>query len=248
MSSYYQPSWATQFSTALTIAESTRVGGVSKAPFSSLNLGLHTKDNTQDVVDNRVKFCALLGWEAAQLAGAHQVHGTKVLRVHRPGQWEGYDAFMTNKKGVLLSVTVADCTPVLIYDPIQKAVGAAHAGWRGTAAGIAAKLLNHMRDAYGTKATDCWAFIGTCIGADDYEVDSDVADQFTEHFKRWDEDRGKYLIDLKSANAHALIKAGVPERQVEHSPYSTITNNDVYFSHRAEKGLTGRMLGVIGLR
>ncbi len=246
-SCFYQPSWAQQFAPLLTAAESTRLGGTSNQPYYSLNLGLHTNDELNAVHENRSVFCESLGWEAHQLAGAFQVHGDQVLRVHRPGQWEGYDAFMTNKQGVLLSVTVADCTPILIYDPKHQAVGAAHAGWRGTVAGIGRKLLQHMRDAYDSKATDCWAYIGSCIGRDDFEVDSDVADHFADEFKRWDDQRGKFLVDLKAANAATLSTSGISEQQIELSPYSTVTHNDRYFSHRAERGKTGRMLAVIGL-
>ncbi|MEL6655165.1 MAG: peptidoglycan editing factor PgeF [Bacteroidota bacterium] len=247
-SCFYQPSWAQQFSSYLTVAESTRLGGVGQTPYESLNLGLFTKDKDEVVAQNRKLFCNALGWDAEHLSGGHQVHGDQVLRVHRPGQWEGYDAFITNRANVLLSVTIADCTPVLIFDPVQRAIGAAHAGWRGTVAGIAGKLLRHMRDAYSTQAVDCWAFVGTCIGRDDFEVDEDVATHFKEEFKHWDEERGKYLVDLKAANTTALRRMGVPADQIEVSDYSTVQHNDRYFSHRAEKGKTGRMLAVIGLR
>lgn len=247
-SCFYQPSWAQQFATILTLAESTRLGGVGKPPYESLNLGLFTEDDDAVVQQNRQLFCEALGWQADQLAGGHQVHGDQVLRVLRPGQWEGFDAFMTNRANVLLSVTVADCTPVLIFDPVQQAIGAAHAGWRGTVAGIAGKLLRHMRDAYSTQAADCWAYVGTCIGQEDYEVDEDVAGHFREEFKEWKADRGKYLVDLKGANVAALRRMGVQADQIEVSDFSTVQHNDRYFSHRAERGKTGRMLAVIGLR
>lgn len=246
-SCFYQPSWARHFAPSLTAVESTRLGGVSAVPYRSLNLGLHTEDDLKSVQRNRSIFCETLGWEANKLAGAFQVHGDEVLRVHRPGQWEGYDAFMTNKPGVLLSVTMADCTPILVYDPQQQVVGAAHAGWRGTAAGIGRKLLQHMRDAYASKASDCWVYIGSCIGRNDFEVDRDVADHFSDDFKRWDEASGKFLVDLQAANAATLLSAGVLEERIERSPYSTVEHNDRYFSHRAEHGQTGRMLAVIGM-
>ena len=247
-SSFHQPAWAQQFSSILSVAESTRLGGHGQPPYESLNLGLFTDDDNTIVEQNRSLFCQALGWEANQLAGGYQVHGDQVLRVLRPGQWQGYDAFMTNRAQILFSVTIADCTPVLIFDPVQQAVGAAHAGWRGTVAGIAGKLLRHMRDAYSTQAADCWAFVGTCIGREDFEVDSDVADHFKEEFKQWDETRGKYLVDLKAANVASLRRMGMPIDQIEVSGYSTVRHNDRYFSHRAEPGQTGRMLAVIGLR
>jgi polyphenol oxidase len=156
-----QPAWAGSFADRLIAAQSTRLGGVSQAPFATLNLGLHTADDPGD-----------LGCSAAQLAGAHQVHGDQVLLVNNPGQWAGYDAFVTHKKGVVLTVTVADCVPILIFDPVRDVVGAAHAGWRGTVAGIAEKTLRKMSEAFGTQAEDCWAWIGTCIGPLDFAVDA----------------------------------------------------------------------------
>ena len=243
----YQPSWASLFS-KLTVAESTRLGGVSEAPFASLKLGLYTEDNAENVMRNRERFCQDLGWQPTLLAGAYQVHGDQVLRVNTPGQWEGYDALVTNRPGVLLSVTIADCTPVLIYDPTTQAVGAAHAGWRGTANQIATKTMLLMRDAYGSRPEDCWVYVGTCIGNKDFEVDADVAHHFTPTYKHWDAERKKFLVDLKKANQDQFSRLGVPPRQIEVSPFSTVANNERYFSHRAERGLTGRMIAVIGIK
>jgi YfiH family protein len=245
---YDQPIWASYFSQQLIIAQSTRLGGFSKPPYASLNLGLHTPDNEKNVLENRQRFCTDLGVDALDLAGGFQVHGNEVLRVNEPGQREGYDAFITNEAGVILSVTIADCCPILLYDPVRQAVGAAHAGWKGTIGQIAARTLEAMCDAYGTLPADCWAYLGTCIGADDFEVDADVADYFEDTYKRWKPSTKKYHLDLKAASRDQLQKLGVPLSQLECSAYSTVTHNDRYFSHRAEKGKTGRMLAVIGMR
>ena len=120
-------------------AESTRHGGVSKAPFQSLNLGLHTKDDPTAVTENRKRFFAACGFTPQQVAASHQVHGSKVLQVEVPVSEEGYDALITNKKQILLTVTIADCTPILLFDPIHQAIAAVHAGWKGTAARIVQK-------------------------------------------------------------------------------------------------------------
>lgn len=247
-SRFYSPAWLSRFQDRLVVAESTRHGGCSPAPYTSLNLGWYTDDPPIHVKENRHLFCADLGFDPDQLAGGFQVHGDRCLRVKKPGQWEGYDAFITNKTGIFLSVTIADCTPVLLYDPVQKAVGAAHAGWRGTVQQIAAKTIRAMRDAFGSRPTDCWAYIGTCIGPADFAVDADVADHFDPSFKVWEEAKGKFFVDLKQANQSQLLELGLPATQIECSPYSTVTHNQDYFSHRAEKGQTGRMLAVIGLR
>ncbi|PSR14746.1 MAG: peptidoglycan editing factor PgeF [Bacteroidetes bacterium] len=243
-----QPAWAHPFADRLIAAQSTRLGGVSQAPFAALNLGLHTADDPGDVARNREIFCQDLGCSVSQLAGAHQVHGDQVLRVQHPGQWTGYDALITNRKGVVLTVTIADCVPILIFDPVHDAVGAAHAGWRGTVAGIAEKTLRQMGQAFGTQAKDCWAWVGTCIGALDFAVDADVADHFPRQHKTWDEEKGKFFVDLKKANREQLINLQLPATQLTVSPYSTVADRERYFSHRAEQGQTGRMLAVIGLR
>lgn len=232
----------------LVVAESTRQGGFSTSPYTSLNLGLYTQDNPATVQQNRDHFFDQLGCSESSVAGMHQVHGAEVLRVEKAGQYPGYDAIITNTAGLFLTVTIADCTPVLIYDPLHKAVAAVHAGWRGTVAGIAAKTLMIMREHFGTDPTHCYAYVGTCIDECSFEVDADVADHFTANFKRWDEQKQKFFIDLKAANASTLNKGGIPMAQIESSIYSTVLNNDDYFSYRKEKGQCGRMLGLIGVK
>lgn len=231
----------------LVAAESTRLGGVSLPPYASLNLGLSTPDDPAAVAENRRIFFQALGIDPGQVASAHQVHGEAILQAEHPGREDGYDAFITNKRGLFLSVTVADCTPILIYDPVRESVAAIHAGWRGTVTRLVSKTLEALRGNYGTQAADCFAWIGTCIDACDYEVDADVANHFTDAFKRWDPGRQKFFLDLKAANKAQLLRAGVPDNQIEVSALSTVTHNDLFFSHRKEKGLTGRMLNVIGM-
>ena len=104
-----------------------------------------------------------------------------------------------------------------------------------------------MAAEFGTKGADCYAYIGTCIDECSFEVGEEVAVQFDTAFKRFDAERGKYMVDLKKANAAQLRSFGVAESHMETSPYSTVLNNDDYFSHRKEKGTTGRMLAVIGI-
>lgn len=232
----------------LAAVESTRHGGISQAPYQSLNLGLHTNDDPAAVLENRRRFFAACGYLPERTAGSHQIHGAEILTVTEPGYFEGFDALITRQSGILLTVTIADCTPILLFDPKKMAVAAVHAGWKGTAAGILRKTLEAMQSAYGSRAEDCLAYIGTCIDHCDFEVDSDVADHFTGAHKQWDEQRGKYMVNLKQANRSQLLKAGVPETQIQLSPYSTFTEHRDYFSHRFEKGRTGRMLAAIGLR
>lgn len=229
-------------------AESTRNGGVSQAPYASLNLGLSTDDDEKAVLENRRLFFQSLGVAPEQIASAYQVHGCEVKQVETPGRWEGFDALITNRKGIYLTVTVADCTPILIYDPKNQAVAAIHAGWRGTALRIIHHTLSRMEEVFDTNPGDCWAYIGTCIDECSYEVDADVADHFQSRYKRWDEERKKFFLNLKKANKDQLLALGLPAAHIEISPYSTVLNNEHYFSYRKEKGQTGRMLNLIGLK
>lgn len=228
-------------------AESTRHGGVSPAPFASLNLGKYTDDAPENVAENQRRFCDALGFSVEQLAWSKQVHGDQIRLVTASGGAEGFDALMTNTPKVLLAVSVADCAPILIFDAKNRVVAAIHAGWKGAAAGIVRKTLESMHAKYGTMGADCFAYVGTCIDECSFEVGDEVADMFDADFKRFDTRRGKFLVDLKMANAAQLFQSGVPESQVEISPFSTVLHNEDYFSYRKEKGATGRMLAAIGI-
>ncbi|MBL7805707.1 MAG: peptidoglycan editing factor PgeF [Saprospiraceae bacterium] len=230
----------------LIAGESTRHGGVSRAPYYSLNLGKSTDDHPERVAENRRLFAAAAGFDLAAQAWSYQVHGDRIRLVTEPGGAEGYDAMISATPGIVLSVTVADCVPVLIYDPENRAFAAVHAGWRGTAFELVSKTLAAMSEAFGTRGADCFAFIGTCIDECSFEVGEDVAQHFSSPFKRFDALTGKFFVDLKKANAAQLMEAGLPEGQIGISPYCTVRNNADYFSHRADKGTTGRMLSVIG--
>jgi polyphenol oxidase len=229
------------------VAESTRHGGVSPAPWLSLNLGKSTDDDLQNVLENRRRICTALGFSTDQLAWSKQVHGLEVRVVTAPGGSEGFDAQITNRSGILLAVSVADCTPILIYDAKNQAIAAIHAGWKGTCGELVYKTLKTMSENYGTQGRDCYAYIGTCIDECSFEVGPEVAEQFGHEFKRPDPDRNKFFVDLKKTNAAQLLRFGIPDDQLEISPYSTVLHNEDYFSHRKEKGITGRMMGFIGM-
>jgi hypothetical protein len=232
----------------LAAAESTRHGGVSRPPFHSLNLSLHTEDEPDAVMENRRRFFAACGFPPDQTAGSYQVHATEILNVREPGYFKGYDALITDQRGILLTVTIADCTPILIFDPVRSAIGAVHAGWKGTVGQIVQKTITAMQVNFGTAPADCLAYIGTCIDHCDFEVDADVADHFPDAYKQWEAARGKFLVDLKRANETQLIHAGLVKNNIQISPFSSFTHHQDFFSHRYEKGKTGRMLAAIGLR
>ncbi len=231
----------------LIAAESTRHGGVSSAPFDSLNLSVHTKDIPENTAENRRRFWQTLGITEDQVATTHQVHSNEILTVTTPGNYEGYDALVTRQPGIALAVTVADCTPVLIYDNRQRAIAAIHAGWRGTVGEIAWKTVLKMQEEFGTEPVDCLAYVGTCIDKCSFEVGDEVATHFSVAHKYFNQKSGKFFVDLKKANRDQLVKVGLADSNIQLSPYSTVLNNDDYFSHRLEKGQTGRMLACISM-
>ncbi len=171
-----------------------------------------------------------------------------MLVADKPIKGEGCDAVNTNQPNVFCCVSIADCTPVLIYDVKNEAVAAIHAGWRSTVANIVTETLTAMKSNYGTNGEDCVAFIGACIGESNFEVGEEVAIQFKDDVKRFDATKQKYFVDLKKENKNQLMKFGLKENNIEISNYCTIADNDKFFSYRKEKGVTGRMLAVIGMR
>lgn len=234
----------------LIAVESTRKGGVSKAPYSSLNLGLFTDDSPENVLENRERIFESLGIKISRVTQSYQVHKDKILKVTRSKFYEGYDALITENANTFLSVTVADCTPILIYDAKNQAVAAVHAGWKGTVLDITAKTIQRMNEEFKTNPKDCYVYVGTCIDESSFEVGEDVAAMFTYDLKRLDKTgrKPKFYVDLKKANVTQLLKCGVPENQIEVSSFSTVLDNDTYFSHRKEKGKTGRMIALIGVK
>lgn len=231
----------------LTMVQSTRYGGISNEPYSELNLGLNTGDDKEAVAENRRRFWSALGTSEERTAGGYQVHGSEIRKVDAPGYTDGYDALITGQPDLFLNVTVADCVPVLIFDPVKKAIAAIHAGWRGTVAQITGKTVASLQKEYGTDPADCVVYIGTCIGFDSFEVSEEVAMEFAPELRKEAGSPGKYLVDLKEANRRQLLQAGVTGESIEVSPYCTVKEHDRFFSYRKEGGVTGRMLAVAGM-
>ncbi len=228
--------------------ESTRLGGLSKPPFASLNLGAFTNDLKETVQQNKEILYTDLGINGDQIASSFQCHGNEALNVVEPGYYEGFDAMITNKKNIFLQILVADCTPILLFDPIHEVIAAIHAGWRGTANAIVQKTLDKMNLHFQTNPSDCFAYVGTCIGQAFFEVDKDVADNFDQEFYVFDKEKDKYFIDLKACNVRALSDAGLMKNHIAISSFCTVKDNDLFFSHRYEKGTTGRFGVIIGMR
>ena len=223
---------------------STRHGGLSESPYSSLNLGIHTDDSPVIIEQNLALFCEDLGILPADLARSYQVHGDKIWVTGRAGYLSGFDALVSVQPGVFAGVGIADCTPILLADPVTRVCAAVHAGWKGTVAKIVEKTAKRMIENRGSNPSDILAYIGPCISLAHFEVGDEVAAQFDEAFKT--RKGAKWHVDLKAANAAQLQALGI--QQLEVDPYCTVENNADFFSHRTEKGLTGRMLALIGFQ
>lgn len=220
---------------------STRHGGVSSQAYQSLNLGVHTDDDPAAISSNLGLFCADLGISPNALARSYQVHGAEIWTTSEAGYQTGFDAVLTSEQGIFAGVGIADCCPILLADPVRISVAAIHAGWKGTVAQIVHKTASAMI-AGGSNPTDILAYIGPCISLAHFEVGDEVAEQFAYKEKRG----SRWHVDLKLANAAQLRDLGIS--QIEISEYCTVANNDVFYSHRKENGVTGRMLAVIGFQ
>jgi hypothetical protein len=233
----------------LVAIQTTRSGGVSEPPLDSLNLGSHVGDDPAHVRENYRRLGAFLGIDAESIVTTGQVHGTEIAVVTAPGRLDGYDALITNVRGIFVGILTADCYPILIHDRRTGASGAAHAGWQGAAGRIAEKTVQAMHDAFSTRPQDCLAWIGTGISGERYEIGSEVAARFDrQYLKPSPSGEGKFLLDLSAANRDQLLEAGIPPSQVQCSEYCSFGDEDLFFSYRRDNGKTGRMLALIGVR
>jgi purine-nucleoside/S-methyl-5'-thioadenosine phosphorylase / adenosine deaminase len=228
----------------------TRLGGQSTGPWTSLNTGHTVGDDPQAVEANHGLICEALRIERSDIVSPHQVHSATVRvvdREHRGRVCPETDALITACPNVLLMLRFADCVPVLLYDPCLHVVGLAHAGWRGTADGIASATVQAMAEAFGSCPSDIVAGVGPAIGPCCYEVGDDVAEAFhdTPQVLRPAGD-GHWHLDLWATNREQLTRSGV--REVHMANTCTACHTDEWFSHRAERGRTGRWGALIGLR
>ena len=261
---------------------STRLGGVSKVyGGGALNLGFTQHDTRTAVTRNRERFLARLRPEherSGRLVTLRQVHSDIVHRVSGgPEQALTGDGIITDTPGLLLAIQTADCLPVLLVDINRHAVGAFHAGWRGTVQRIVEKGVGEIQRRFGSRPRDLRAAIGPGIHGCCYEVGEEVREQFESQFgyagnlfrevKDSDPVREKYpllflsarppghsrpmarlFLDLVEANRRQLLDSGVLAKNIESLPFCTSCRTDLLFSYRKEKGVTGRLLGVVGIR
>jgi YfiH family protein len=238
---------------------STRFGGVSKGSLSSLNLGIHRGDEPENVLENFRILGQAVGFAPEELVFTRQTHTDIVRQVDAGNMGEGLfrpvepecDALITNTPGVTLAAFTADCTPILLCDPVTGAVGAVHAGWRGTVPDIAGKTVDAMVRAFGCEPADICAAIGPNIGACCFETDRDVPDavlavlgEAGAGFIR--SNGSKYHVDLKGVNEALLRRAGV--ERIDVSTECTACRPDRFWSHRVTRGDRGAQAAIIRCR
>ena len=258
--------WGTRFP-FVTAGISSRVGGVSEPPYDSLNCALHVADDPDRGIANRKRLAASLGVPFESWTCAEQVHGCRVAVVTSADRGKGSvaredaipdtDGLITRQPGIWLTAFFADCVPLYFFDPVRRAVGLAHAGWKGTALKIAERTVESMRQSFGTDPADLLAAIGPSIGACCYEVDEPVIDRIRatlDDIGETDADAvirstndGKYRLNLQEMNRRIMIKAGILPIHIEVSTICTGCRRDRLFSHRKEGGTTGRMVAWIGM-
>ena len=234
----------------------TRLGGVSTGHLESLNLSMSQGDAPENVVENYRRVGQALGFLPEDVVMACQTHSDIVVQVGRQHCGAGIrgekrpecDAFITGEPGVALFVSTADCTPILLHDPVTGAVGAAHAGWRGTVSGIGAKTVRAMADAFGCDPKNIRAAIGPNIGACCFETDADVPQAIREAYGAEAEAHirtvgDKYYVNLKEINALSLRRAGV--MRIEISDACTACQPHRFWSHRVTQGQRGSQGAII---
>jgi YfiH family protein len=237
------PLWRSEPDADARLAFSTRRGGISAPPYDTLNLGRSTPDRPESVAENRRRLLARLGFDPERVATAGQVHGTTVTHVVAPGLHRECDALVTTEKHLPLAVTGADCLPILYSAP--GAIGAAHAGWRGAAAGIATATLRVVCGAAATGPDRVQVHLGPCIRVCCYVVGPEVAQQFPAEAVQHHPDGLR--LSLPDAVRIQLLAAGVPGPAIADTGACTACESDWYFSHRRDRGLTGRQWGIAGL-
>lgn len=244
------PSLFTPFSD-LTAAFTTRHGGISKTPYENANLAFHVGDNPEDVVKNHDLLASKLDYDRYSLIHMRQIHSDKIVRVDHTLTFDTppeCDALITNQPNTPLMVMSADCTGILIYDPIQKAIGSVHAGRAGALNAILPKTVQTMKEAFGTRIENLHVVLGPSIGGCCYEINETIAAECEEkgYSLALRREREKVFLDVNTILLEQLKSLKITN--IEVSDHCTACRKDEYFSYRGDAQHTGRIAGVIILR
>jgi len=230
-----------------------RHGGCSPDPWSSLNLATSVGDSKENVLENRKRIFTSLDLSPNAVFDVWQIHSSEVIipskkrTIGEPHQKA--DAIVTNKRDFSLLMLFADCAPILFYDTRKSVIGIAHAGWRGTVSKIVLNVVEQMKLHFGSKVTDINSIIGPCISVEKYQIGEDVSNIIGKAFKNnpgvITKRNNKIFMNLGLANKFLLESAGI--QKIENLEICTSSNKEDWFSHRQEKGKTGRFGAVISL-
>ena len=239
----------------------TRTGGVSSGIYSTMNLSFSRGDDPECVRKNYRRIGEVLGTDPEHMVASKQTHTTNIRLateadlgngITGPSAYDDVDGLATDIPGIALATFYADCVPLYFVDPVKKAIGLAHSGWRGTVAGMGACMVQFMREHFHSDPKDLIAAIGPSICVDCYEVSEEVAEQFREEFP---EDvlqpgkaDGKYQLDLWKANESILLKAGIRREHLTVTDVCTCHNPEYLFSHRASHGQRGNLAAFLMLK
>lgn len=240
---------------------STRLGGVSKGIYESMNLSFSRGDAREAVMENFNKFCGAIGVDPSDVVISAQKHNTAIYNATEHDRGRGItrrlgytdiDGLVTDKPGVALCTQYADCVPLFFADPVKRVVATSHAGWKGTAARIAALTVERMCSDYGCRREDIIAGIAPSIGPCCFEVDFPVYEVFSSMEECGqscieDKGNGKYHIDLWEINRRALLNAGIPAENITVTDLCTRCHPDVFWSHRAVGNNRGSLAAFIGM-
>ena len=239
----------------------TRTGGVSSGIYATMNLSFSRGDDPLNVMENYRRIGEVLGTDPEHMVASRQTHTTNIHAVTekdygngicRASSYEDIDGLVTDVPGIALVTYYADCVPLYFVDPVHRAIGLAHSGWRGTVAGMAACMVLYMQEHFHSRPENLVTAIGPSICADCYEIGEEVAEQFRGHFPaevlKKGKAPGKYQLDLWQANRSILLNAGVLPEHIAVTDVCTCHNPEYLFSHRASHGQRGNLAAFLMLK
>lgn len=236
----------------------TRMGGVSEGYCSTMNISTTRGDAPEAVEENRKRLARALGVKVEDFTYTHQTHTTNVAVVREEDRGKRFmetDGMVTNVPGICLVTFYADCVPLYFVDPVHKAIGLSHSGWRGTVGRMGQVTLEKMKEVYGTRPKDIYAAIGPSICQDCYEVSGDVIEEFQKSFKKsvcpqlfYKKENGKYQLNLWRANQLVLTEAGVAEQKIAVTNLCTHCNPEILFSHRSTGVKRGNLSALLAIK
>lgn len=242
---------------------STKLGGVSSNELSTMNLSFHRGDKEENVIENYRRMCKRIDINRKSLVFSDQVHDIKIHKVIKEDQGKGIiresdikgiDGLITNVPHTPLVTFYADCVPLYFVDPVNKAIGLTHSGWKGTVKKIGLETVKAMKANYNTNPEDLIAVIGPSICRDCYEVSKDVVMEFQKNFAKAivekvfeKKEDGKYQLDLWLVNKYIMLEAGLNEENITISSVCTCCNSDILFSHRATNGKRGNLAAFLSI-